>query len=69
MRQNALQNIQKAQCRQKVTAHNIDKGQNKVGAVVLLRNRTQKGSKMEPNWIGPYVVHEVLSKEHVDYHR
>ena len=46
-------------------AHNIDKGQYKVGAVVLLRKSkklTKKGSKMEPNWIGPYVVHEVLSK-------
>ena len=65
VQQKALQNIQKAQCRQKVyydTAHNIDKGQYKVGAVVLLRNKTKKGSKMETNWIGPYVVHEVLSK-------
>ena len=68
VRQQAPQNIQKAQCRQKVyydAAHNIDKGQYKVGAVVLLRNSkklTKKGSKMEPNWIGPYVVHEVLSK-------
>ena len=42
MRQQALQNIQKAQCRQKVyydAAHNIDKGQYKVGAVVLLRKK------------------------------
>ena len=67
VRQQALQNIQKTQCRQKVyyAAHNIDKGLYKVGAVVLLRNSkklTKKGSKMEPNWIGPYVVHEVLSK-------
>ena len=65
VQQKALQNIQKAQCRQKVyydTAHNIDKGQYKVGAVVLLRNKTKKGSKMETNWIGPYFVHEVLSK-------
>ena len=66
--QQAVQNIQKAQCRQKVyydAAHNIDKGQYKVGAVVLLRNSkklTKKGSKMEPKWIGPYAVHEVLSK-------
>ena len=39
------------------------KDNDKVGAVVLLRNKklTKKGSKMEPNWIGPYVVHEVLS--------
>ena len=46
-------------------AHNIDKGQYKVEAVVLLRSSkklTKKNSKMEPNWIGPYVVHEVLSK-------
>ena len=48
-------------------AHNIDKGLHKVGAVVLLRNTcskklTKKGSKMEPNWIGPYFYHEVLSK-------
>ena len=62
VRQQALQNIQ---CRQKVyydATHNIDKGQYKVGAVVLLRNSkklTKKGSKMEPNWIGPY---QVLSK-------
>ena len=68
VRQQALQNIQKAQCRQKVyydAAHNIDKGQYKVGAVVLLRNSkklTKKGSKMEPKWMRPYVVHEVLSK-------
>ena len=44
-------NIQKAQCRQKVyydAAYNIDKGQYKVGAVVLLRNSkklTKKGLK------------------------
>ena len=39
------------------------KDNDKVGAVVLLRNNkklTKRGSKMEPNWIGPYVVHEVL---------
>ena len=32
---------------------------------MLLRNSkkvTKKGSKMEPNWIGPYVYHVVLSK-------
>ena len=32
---------------------------------MLLRNSkklTKKGSKMEPKWIGPYAVHEVLSK-------
>ena len=67
VRQQALQNIQKAQCRQKIyydVAHNIDKGLHKAGAVVLLRNSkklTKKGSKMEPNWIGPYFYHEVLS--------
>ena len=64
VQQQALQNIQKAQCRKKVY-YDIDKGQYKVGAVVLLRNSkklTKKGSIMEPNWIGPYVVHEVLSK-------
>ena len=41
VRQQALQNTQKAQCRQNVyydAAHNINKGQYKVGAVVLLRN-------------------------------
>ena len=38
--QQALQNIQKAQCRQNAyydAAHNIDRGQYKVGAVVLQR--------------------------------
>ena len=32
---------------------------------MLLRNSkklSKKGSKMEPNWIGPYVIHEVLYK-------
>ena len=52
----------KSQCRQKVyydAAHKIDKGQYKVGAVVLLRNSikllNKKWSKIKPNWIEPYV--------------
>ena len=46
--QQALQNIQKAQYRQKVyydAAHNIDKGQYKVGAVVLLSQNSKKLTK------------------------
>ena len=68
VRQQALQYIQKAQGRQKVyydAAHNIDKGQYKVGAAVLLRNSTKlskNGCRIEPNWIGPYFIHEVQSK-------
>ena len=52
VRQQALQNIQKAQCRQKIyddAVHNIDKGLYKAGAVVLLRN-SKKLTKKVLKW-------------------
>eukprot|EP00731_Ephydatia_muelleri_P022317 Em0014g908a len=64
----ALENIEKAQGRQKVyydQIHCKDRELYEVGTLVLLKNSkklTKKGSKMEPNWTGPYLIHEVLSK-------
>ena len=68
VRRKALQNIQCAQERQKKyydAKHCKDKEQYKVGAEVLLLNSkklSRKGSKLEPTWIGPYSIHEVLPK-------
>eukprot|EP00731_Ephydatia_muelleri_P008396 Em0004g734a len=45
VRKKALENIMKAQGRQKNS-----------------KKLSKKGSKMEPNWTGPYLIHEVLSK-------
>ena len=68
VRRKALENIQSAQERQKKyydAKHCKDKEQYKVGAAVLLLNSkklSRKDSKLEQNWIGPYHIHEVLSK-------
>lgn len=68
VRKKALENIQSAQERQKKyydAKHCKDKEQYKVGASVLMLNSkklSRKGSKLEPNWIGPYSIHEVLPK-------
>eukprot|EP00731_Ephydatia_muelleri_P022608 Em0015g191a len=67
VRKKALENM-KAQGRQKVyydQVHCKDREKYKVGTLVLLKNSkklSKKGSKMEPNWTGPYLIHEVLSK-------
>ncbi len=67
-RKRALENIQVAQKRQKGyydAKHGKDKQLYRVGKLVLVRNckkLSRKGSKMEPNWSGPYRIHEVLSK-------
>ena len=64
----ALKNIQCAQERQKKyydAKHCKDKEKYKVGAQVTLLNSkklSRKGSKLEPTWIGPYSIHEVLPK-------
>ena len=45
--------------------HCKNKAQYKVRASVLLQNckkLSRKGSKLEPNWTGPYIINEVLSK-------
>ena len=68
VRKKALENIMKAQGRQKVyydQVHCKDRENYKVGTLVLLKNSkklSKKGSKMEPNWTCPYLIHEVLSK-------
>ena len=68
VRRKALENICNAQERQKQqynAKHSRDKGKYKVGALVLLKNSkklSRKGSKMEPNWLGPYRIHKVLNK-------
>eukprot|EP00731_Ephydatia_muelleri_P022827 Em0015g410a len=68
VRKKALEKIMKAQGRQKVyydQVHCKDREKYKVGTLVLLKNskkHSKKGSKMEPNWTGPYLIHEVLSK-------
>ena len=68
MRKNALQNIQKAQERQKKAYNAKHCSENqlfKVGIQVLIRNSkklSRKGSKMEPNWTGPYKICQILKK-------
>eukprot|EP00731_Ephydatia_muelleri_P010481 Em0005g1067a len=68
VRKKALENIMKAQGRQKVyynQVHCKDREKYKVGTLVLIKNSkklSKKGSKMEPNWTGPFLIHEVLSK-------
>eukprot|EP00731_Ephydatia_muelleri_P018169 Em0011g209a len=69
VRKKALENIMKAQGRQKVYYDQVHckdgREKYKVGTLVLLKNSkklSKKGSKMEPNWTGPYLIHEVLSK-------
>lgn len=64
----ALQNIKVAQGRQKKyydLKHCKERGNYKVGVLVLLKNSkklSRKGSKLEPNWTGPYCIHEVVGK-------
>ena len=68
IRKRALGNIQNAQGRQKKyydAKHCKDKEMYKVGTLVLLKNSkklSRKGSKLEPNWTGPYRINEVLKK-------
>ena len=68
MRKNALQNIQKAQeCQKKAydVKHCSENQLFKVGIQVLIRNSkklSRKGSKMEPNWTGPYKICQILKK-------
>ena len=68
IRRKALENIKAAQERQKTqydSKHCKDKAKYKAGSLVLVKNcrkLSRKGLKMEPNWTGPYCIHEVLSK-------
>ena len=68
IRRRALENIQAAQEQQKEyydAKHRKDKSKYQVGELVLVKNSkklSRKGSKMEPNWHGPYRIHEVLGK-------
>ena len=68
IRKTALNNIkvaQEHQQRQYDAKHCKDKAKYKVGTLVLVKNSwklTCKGSKMDPNWLGPYHIHEVLNK-------
>lgn len=68
VRKQALANIEFAQERQKRNydkKHGKDKKNFEVGALVLLKNSkklSRKGSKLEPNWTGPYKIHEVNGK-------
>ena len=68
IRKKALQNIQTAQRKQKAyydAKHSINKEKYCVGALVLIKNcrkLSRKGSKLEPNWTGPYHIREVLGK-------
>ena len=68
VRKTALDNIkaaQECQKRQYNAKHYKDKAKYKVGTLVLVKNSwkiTCKGSKMDPNWLGPYCIHEVLNK-------
>ena len=55
------------QCRQNVYYDQVrkDREKYKVRTLVLINNSkklSKKGSKMQPNWTGPYLIHEVLSK-------
>ena len=68
IRKKALANIGIAQQQQKIyydAKHCKDKEKYDVGALVLLKNSRKlscKGSKMEPNWTGPYSIVEVAGK-------
>lgn len=68
LRRKALQNIKLAQGRQKKyydSKHCKDKEKYQVGALVLLKNSrklSRKGSMLEPNWTGPYRIHESAGK-------
>ena len=68
IRKKALQNIESTQKKQKAyydAKHCKNKDKYKVETLVLLKNcrkLSQKGSKLEPNWTGPYCIHEVIGK-------
>lgn len=68
VRKKALENIKVAQKKQKYyydKKHCRDNKMYEIGTLVLLRNSkklSRKGSKMEPNWTGPYKVREILGK-------
>lgn len=68
VRREALENIEAAQERQKAqydAKHGQDKAKYKVGSLVLVKNSrklSRKGSKMNPNWLGPYRIHQILNK-------
>ena len=69
LRKNALENIRHAQEKQKLfyydKEHYKDKEKYTVGALVLVHNSRKllrKGSRLEPNRSGPYVIHEDLQK-------
>ncbi len=68
VRKKALDNIGTAQHRQKTyydAKHCKDKEMYTVGAALLVRNSkkiSRKGSKLEPNWLGPYHIHEANGK-------
>lgn len=68
VRRKALENIKKAQERQKYYYDKKNCSSNKlyeIGKLVLLKNSkklSRKGSKMEINWTGPYKVSEILGK-------
>lgn len=68
VRRRAPINIEAAQERQKEyfdEKHCKDKSLYEEGTPVLLRSSRKdlkKGMKLHPNWAGPYVIHEVLSK-------
>ena len=69
IRKTALDNIkvaQECQKRQYDAKHCKDKAKYKVGTLMLVKNSRKlahKGSKMDPNWLGPYRIHDVLNKE------
>ena len=71
LRKKALENIRHAQEKQKMyydKKHCKDKEKYTVGVLVLVRNSkklSRKGSKLEPDWSEPYVIHEDLQKEHI----
>ncbi len=68
VRKKALENIKVAQKKQKQyydAKHCSGNKEFKVGSLVLVRNSkklSRKGSKLEPNWTGPYKICEVCSK-------
>lgn len=68
VRKKALENIGVAQKKQKAyydAKHCKDRNMYKEGTLVLLKNSrklSRKGSKLEPNWTGPYRISEVAGK-------
>ena len=66
LRKKALENIRHAQEKQtRNKEHCKDKQKYTGGTFVLVRNSNKllrKGLKLEPDWSGPYVIHEDLRK-------